>query len=520
MLFGTVLRLLFLGSVPDGVTHDELGYISNSYSIALTGKNVFGNSFPFLTWMVPHGFPFMPTPIYLSASLFWFLPFTAFTGRLLSTFLGIFDIALVYILVKLVFKKESIALISALFLAISPWHLHFSRTAYDVNYALFFYLFGAVLLLASKNNFKFLFLSIISFLLAVFSYRGMSIIAGPLFLTLFIYAQKIIKLPKKYLWQYGLGLVLVFLLLIGATVYFGKSYAAEGLALFDNVKLTEIVDKKIRDAKAPLYISRIFVNKPTEIINKFRENYIQAFSPSFLFLHTEPSEIYSIWGRGRIYFADSVFIILGLFYLYRLNTVGMIFITSLLLIGALPGGIGGGPYSARNLFMSAILPILSASGVCYLLDLSKKINLRLVISGVIIICYAYLLGGYLFDYYGRYNHQSAEAWAKSLKDVSLLILHKQSKYDQVLVGPFTNGDVVQFSLYGRLSPQEIQVMLKNNEYRGPFVYKNITFTAGCPNLGVIPKNSLVITRNDCKQHASPSSVIRDYWQNELWREYD
>lgn len=64
------LRFWQLGFVPVGVTHDELGYIYNSYSISQTGKNVFGEFLPFLTWLNIGGFPFLPVPIYISVPFF------------------------------------------------------------------------------------------------------------------------------------------------------------------------------------------------------------------------------------------------------------------------------------------------------------------------------------------------------------------------------------------------------------------------------------------------------------------
>ncbi len=69
LLLAIVLRFWQLGDVPYGVTHDEMGYIYNAYSISQTGKNVFSESFPFLTWMNMQGWPFLPLPIYLSVPL-------------------------------------------------------------------------------------------------------------------------------------------------------------------------------------------------------------------------------------------------------------------------------------------------------------------------------------------------------------------------------------------------------------------------------------------------------------------
>ncbi len=74
LFLASFLRLWQLGVVPFGMTHDELGYSYNAYSIAQTGKNVFGEKLPLLTW-VAKGDAFLPTTMYLTVPFFFFLPF-------------------------------------------------------------------------------------------------------------------------------------------------------------------------------------------------------------------------------------------------------------------------------------------------------------------------------------------------------------------------------------------------------------------------------------------------------------
>lgn len=529
LIIAAIFRFWQLGVVPSGVTHDELGYIYNAYSIAKTSRNVFGELLPFLTWLNQGGWPFLPIPIYLSVLFFFLFDLSATVGRLPSALLGVFDILLVYILVKQIFNKNSLALLSSLFLAISPWHLHFSRSAYDPNFALFFYLLGILLFINSVKNGKLPVLAIVCFLLAIFSYRGMNALFPALVITLLWYGIKILHMNKRQVLSFLIGVFLIFFFLSIVAIQSGSRYAAEVSLVLNNPKMQEEIDTQIREAKGPLFVRRLFLNKPTYIINKFRENYIRSYSPEFLFLYTEPSKIYSIWSRGRIYFLDLIFIILGVVYLYKINKNGATFFVLLALISGLPGMAGGLPYSARNFFLSAILPVLSAGGILFLLHSCFLKQLKTITMAVLIISYAYAFGSYIFDYYGRYALYGAEAWAKSLKDVSILITRNQQKYDNIIVGTASFGDLMQYAFYSRLNPLEVQKAWQQRKKEGIESYSinNVTFAKGClddgrGNLPLLEKLKpiLYIVHEECNKFATPSGLIKDYPGNTVWKIYN
>lgn len=524
---GAVLRFFKLGEVPSGITLDEMGYIFNAYSISQTGKNVFGEFIPFLTWMVPNGFPFMPVPIYLSAPVFWVLNLSSFSGRLMPALLGVIDIYLLYILVNQIFKNKSLAFLSAFFLAISPWHLHFARSAYDQNYSLFFYLLGIVLFVHEITKKRLPVFSVLSFLLAVFSYRGMSIIAIPLFILLFWYGKQVLKAKARQMTFFVLGCLFVVFLLIFVSAKYGDSYTAEGKAIFTNSNLEKDVKNRIDEAEGPLLLRRFFLNKPTFVLDKLRENYLKGYSPDFLFLYTEPSQIYSIWSRGRIYFLDAVFIVLGFFFLFSRFKKEALFAVFLFLISGLPGGVGGFPYSARNFFMSLILPILTASGVLFLYNLKAFRNYKKILIALLVFIYGYLLSSYLFDYYLRYPKIGGEVWGKSFKDLSYKILQNKDRFDKIIIGPTTHGDFVEFAFYSKLKAEDVQsVWLKSSKrHTGPFNFQNIYFVPEClktqkENTLFVGESfrTLFITPSNCRNE-KPTDTIKDSFGNDVWRIY-
>lgn len=407
------LRFWQLGIVPVGVTHDELGYIYNSYSISQTGRNVFGEFLPLFTWLNIGGFPFLPVPIYFSIPFFWLFGLSANAGRLPSAILGTLDVFLLYILVKQIFNKTSLALLSALFLAISPWHLHLSRSAYDPNFALFFYLLGIVIFIYEVRSKKLPIFSVVAMFFAIFSYRGMNPIFPVLIIALVWYGIAFLNMSRKQLIVFFLSVGFVVLVIVSVVLINGKAYTAEA-RIWDDPKMQENIDIQIREAQGPLFVRRLFLNKPMYVLNKLRENYIRAYSPEFLSLYTEPSKIYSIWTRGRIYFLDIVFIILGVAYLYKLNKHKASFVLLLMLIGGLPGMIGGFPYSARNFFLSVFFPILSAGGVLFLLQNVVVERLKIILIIVLVTSYMYLGATYSITM-GDMHYMAGKLGQKALR---------------------------------------------------------------------------------------------------------
>lgn len=519
LFLASILRFWQLGIVPAGITHDELGYVYNAYSISQTGKNVFGEFLPFFTWLNKGGWPFLPVPIYLSVPFFWIFDISATVGRLPSAIIGVFDVFLLFVLVKQIFNKTSFALLSALFLAISPWHLHFSRSAYDPNFALFFYLLGIVTFIYEVKNKKLPILSVVAMLFAVFSYRGTNILFLPLITLLILYGLKVLRMTRKQVVVFTLGACLILLSFLAIVTFNGKAYTAEAL-VWNDPKMQESIDTQIRESQGPLFVRRLFLNKPMYVINKLRENYVRAYSPEFLFLYTEPSKIYSIWSRGRLYFLDLIFIILGIAYLYKLNKHAATFVVGLLLIGGLPGMFGGFPYSARNFFLSAFLPVLSAGGILFLLHSFFFKRVRRILICALILVYAYVFGSYLFDYYGRYALYGTEAWAKSLKDLSFTILENKHQYNTIVVGTTSFGDLMQYAFYAKVNPSDVQKAWQNKEKENFFTLGNVSFMSECLDFEKEERRPLLyIVHENCNKTATPSGLIKDYPGNTVWKIY-
>src|SRR3990172_2400611 len=180
ILLAGILRFWRLGEYP-ALNADEAAIGYNAYSLIQTGEDEHGN---------PRPIHFQSFNDYKPGLYFYLvLPFIKFLGlnewavRIPGAALGVATVYLVYLLVKELFKEKNLsfdiyhlALIASLILAISPWHIHFSRGGWEVNISTFFMVLGLWLFLKGLNNIVFLFLSSLVFVLSLYAYHSARIV--------------------------------------------------------------------------------------------------------------------------------------------------------------------------------------------------------------------------------------------------------------------------------------------------------------------------------------------------------
>lgn len=128
LLLGLFLRTYDLGNNPYGLFCDEASIGYNAYSLLKTGHDEWGTSWPlFFKAFGEYKSPVMTYSV---------IPFVAIFGlnevsvRLASVAWGLLGILSIYFLSTILFNKK-IGLLSALFLAISPWHIQVSRISLE-----------------------------------------------------------------------------------------------------------------------------------------------------------------------------------------------------------------------------------------------------------------------------------------------------------------------------------------------------------------------------------------------------
>jgi len=145
-----------------------------------------------------HTDPFPIESILLSI-LFMVFGFSLAIARLFNVLLGLAGIVFIYLIVKKLFKREDLALLTALLMAISPLFIFFSRQVQEVNPALFFALFSIYMYLKWRDDFKTKYLVLTALFMAIsfVNKYSFALFAVPIFFTFPFSKLK----EKKYLIQ-------------------------------------------------------------------------------------------------------------------------------------------------------------------------------------------------------------------------------------------------------------------------------------------------------------------------------
>ena len=206
------LRFWQLGKVPASPNWDEAALAYNAYSILQTGKDEYGETLPLILRSVDDYKPGLYA--YLASPSVAVFGLNTMAVRLPSAILGTLAILAVFFLVKELFAKNKhgphLALLSSFLLAISPWHLQFSRAAFESSVGMFF---NTLIVLFFIKGLKKPWLLILSALFAglnIYVYQAEKVFGPLLVLVLvIIFRKKLFELPKKWLaLAIGVGMIL------------------------------------------------------------------------------------------------------------------------------------------------------------------------------------------------------------------------------------------------------------------------------------------------------------------------
>ncbi|MEN6563525.1 MAG: glycosyltransferase family 39 protein, partial [Christensenella sp.] len=139
ILLGILVRLLYLGTMPDGINQDEAMAAYESYSLLKTGVDISGYHNPVYLEAWGDGMNALETYLMMPAISVFGLEI--FAIRLPQALIGCLCLPVFYLLLKRL-SDEKTALIGLLLLAMNPWHIMMCRWALESNLAPAFLLFG------------------------------------------------------------------------------------------------------------------------------------------------------------------------------------------------------------------------------------------------------------------------------------------------------------------------------------------------------------------------------------------
>ena len=195
LILASLLRVWALGSVPPSPDWDEVALGYNAYSLLQTGRDEYGEQLPIILRSFGDYKPALYA--YLAIPFIGLFGLDTFAVRLPSAIFGILTVLAVFFLIKELAKREDVALLSALVLAISPWHIQFSRVAFETNIGVSLSIFAALFFLYGLRKNIFLFLSAICLGLGLYAYQSEKVFVPLFALGLIIIFFKELRQVKR-----------------------------------------------------------------------------------------------------------------------------------------------------------------------------------------------------------------------------------------------------------------------------------------------------------------------------------
>lgn len=465
------LRTYHLDSVPPALFGDEVDVGYQAYSLLRTGQDLYANSLPVFIQSLSE----YRAPLFIYSTV----PFVGVFGlnewgvRLPAVFWGVLGVLGVFFLTRKILD-ERLGLIAAFILTVSPWHIHYSRAAFEVTMLLAVSLFATLFFLKGIKQNKYLFLSAVLFALTPYIYRT-AVVFTPLLITLLIvlFKEEVIKNIKIYLGS----LLLIFLILFPFTmqiIYGQVSDRFSAISIFtDQVLKDKITLAQKAGVELDIPHERLFHNKPLVWAQVFTLNYLRAFSPEFLFTSGDPNFRHSIHEMGQLYYAEIILLILGIWVLT--NTQGGInkerkLILGWLLFAPIPAALtaDGGFHATRTFIILPALVIISSIGCYAIWERIHEVHFRyLAVLLSIMLMFNFVF--FMHRYFIHYPNESWLAWHYGFKEVLTFVKENNLNFDKILINNTYEPSLIRFLFWTRYDPDRFHQFFSKDQ-----IIKNVT----------------------------------------------
>ena len=474
------LRFYLLSVIPVGFNPDEASFGYDAYSILKTGKDQWGHSWP----LVLESFGDFKSPLYtyLAMPSVAMFDLNKFSVRFPNALLGTLAVYITYLLVKQLknISKDkleigiwNLEILAALLLAISPWHIMMSRGAFEANLTTFLLPLGIYLFLKGLQRPKFFIGSSIIFGLNMFTYHAAKLVTPIVFASLvLVFLKDIKRLTKKEI-LLPIIIFLFFLAIFVYTLFLGSSTRALDVNIFKS-SLGASSQERLNDILSgmPESLARTIHNKYQVSSRWFAANYLQYFSPLFLFSQGPAEGTYGmIPGRGVLYWFELPFLIGALAFILE-RKLNRYFLPLLvwLLVAPIPAALTTGPGYAANraVVMLPVLQIFLAIGCVKCLSfLSKGFlkSFRKLILVLFLFFSAYLFLMFLDDYFIQSPYKTAKVRNYGNLEVAYWLNENVTDKDKVVVSTRLSEPNIYIAFAKKWDPTSYQEATKSWNYQ-------------------------------------------------------
>ncbi len=463
------LRIWKLGEYPVSLSLDEVVIGYDAYSILKTGRDQHGNWLPIAFRSI--GDYKAPTLIYLMIPAIATFGLTEFGTRITIAVIGMLTPLLAYLLVEEILKgvkeRKLIGVITALSVAISPWHIKFSRSTFEAILALFLMMAGMWLFLRlSRLKSRWFWVSAVVLVASAYTYHAERVLVPLLGLGLITICRK--RINGRWLVAGVIAALPLLYLMLNPQ---GKTRAVNGFIARD------------------VEINREYLaagwDKPLVLGNFWLKRYLDYWDLSYLFINGAELTAVKSPGIGLFYLVEIIPFVMGMWIIFIRGVVGWDKeMKSLwkwwLLVGPMAASVANNAqHPLRSLTWIPMLQIVVGMGV---IELWKKWGKKMLVAGglVGIISLAY----WNDIYFRQFPINQSEFWQYGMKETAQWAWENKDKYGEIVFdpvfgseGPHNFGIPYAYVLfYGQYDPAKFQTAERRRVKTEDSVdFENFTF---------------------------------------------
>lgn len=432
-----IIRFYQLGENPPGLDWDETAHGYNAYSILKTGRDEYGYKLP----LSFRSFDDYKPPLYT----YLVVPSVAVFGlnnyavRFPSALLGVLAVLFTYLMVYELFKNKKIALLAAFFLAISPWHLQFSRVAFETNSTIFWTVLGTWGFLRGikAQGIKItLWLSLTAFAYGanLYMYHNSRVFI-PLFslLLAYLFIKQLIHIKKHLIIPIIIvSIFIVFLIPVATSIagqlrYIGTSVFGDKSPLY---KASDLLASDVKEGQG--VEGKVIHNRRLVYVPIIVENYLSHLRPTYLFFTADMDRHHAPM-VGLLYLWDLPFLLCGVYFLIskKYNQKSKLAVFGWFLLAPVAASVTWGvPHSLRSELYLPTYQIFTSLGILFVTKYSRTIK---IITPIIVVFLFLNFFFYLHQYYVHMPLEFSKSWLYGRREAALFSDSIKQNYDRVIV---------------------------------------------------------------------------------------
>jgi 4-amino-4-deoxy-L-arabinose transferase-like glycosyltransferase len=451
LLLASCLRLIGLGHTPASLYWEETALGYDAYSIWQTGKDYHGHPWPLIAFE-SFGDYKASGYFYVAAPFVGILGLTDWSIRLPSALAGIITVWLVYLIAGHLFGKKRIALLAALTLAIMPWHIQFSRAAFEVNLAVMWMTLGVYLMMLSVKRAWWIMPAGITFVVSVYTYQSARVLAPLLALLTLLWTQEKRLLKSGWTW---LTVIICIGLMMPLLINLKNPVVSQRFAetsLFSTSPAVSVANT-LRAEDGNTFVSRIIHHRALLWGKEIVAGMLAHFSPRFLFLDGDGNQRHQSGYTALLYWWCVIAlggVLIGV--KNKREWKSLAYVLGWILLATIPPALTNlTPHTLRFLPAAPAFALLFGFGLDRLFGLHKK-WIQVLLIGVMVG----ELFLYVFDYMSAYRVRSAADWQYGYKQVVEFVRARNTQNELVYVTRAYGRPSMYFLYYLGYDPRLIQ----------------------------------------------------------------